>query len=152
MTTAMQSLHDRWGLSTSDIARALHTNANVIRHWRNGVEPNSDEVARADLLDRFLTDVHDRGVTEPAAWMSVPLVEGYTVTRWHLYIASCSLGLLRENAAGSLSDLDLLYEFNPDWRRTYWTSFKTVEAADGGLSVVGKSYDDVRAQIPEGVR
>jgi hypothetical protein len=147
MTDALTDLREKWGLSDSDIARALHTNPNVIRHWRNGVEPNADEVARADTLNAFLTDVHARGVTEPAVWMPEPLADGYTATRWALYVAGCSLDLLRENASGRLSSADLLHEFNPDWRRTYWTSFTTVEAEDGGTSIVGKTYDDVMRQV-----
>ncbi|MET0417280.1 MAG: hypothetical protein ABW022_14810 [Actinoplanes sp.] len=147
MTDALTNLTNRWGLGNAEIARALHTNGNVIRHWRNGVEPNSDEVARADLLDNFLTEVHDLGIAEPGAWMSTPLADGYQVTRWVLYIAGCSHELLRRNASGELSRMDLLHEFNPDWRRAYWTSFKTVEAEDGNTSIVGKTYDDVRAQI-----
>lgn len=147
MTDALPDLREKWGLADADIARALYTNPNVIRHWRSGVEPNADEVVRADLLNAFLTDVHARGVTEPAAWMSAPLADGYTVTRWDLYIAGCSLSLLRENASGQLSDADLLHEFNPDWRRAYWTSFKTVKTEDGGRSIVGKSYDDVVQQV-----
>src|SRR5689334_13491437 len=42
MTEALSDLRTRWGLGDSDIARALHTNAIVIRHWRRGVEPNAD--------------------------------------------------------------------------------------------------------------
>jgi hypothetical protein len=147
MTDALTDLRERWGLANSEIARALHTNPNVIRHWRRGVEPNADEVARADSLNDFLTDVYDHGITEPASWMAEPLMDGYTVTRWALYIAGCSRHLLRDNAAGRLSTDDLLHEFNPDWRRAYWTSFKTMEAEDGGTSIVGKTYDDVVRQV-----
>lgn len=147
VTDTLTDLREKWGLADSDIARALHTNTNVVRHWRNGVEPNSDEVARADTLNAFLADVHARGVTEPAAWMSEPLADGYTVTRWTLYVAGCSLNALRQNAARQLTDADLLHEFNPDWRRAYWTSFTTVQTEDGGTSIVGKSYDDVMRQV-----
>ncbi len=147
MTDVITDLTERWGLSHAEIAEALHTNANVIHHWRNGVEPNADEVARADLLNHFLADVHAAGIAEPGAWMSMQLADGYMVTRWSLYIAGCSLELLRSNAASPISRSDLLHEFNPDWRRVYWTSFKTVESEDGCPSIVGKSYDDVIEQV-----
>lgn len=147
MTTAMANLHERWGLSTSDIARALDIPTRAVRQARdNHAEGFIYEAA--DRLDAFLHQAHNYGVDEPAAWMSVPVVEGYTVTRWDLYAAGRD-ELLKANAEGEFSDEDMLAVFNPDWRRAYWTSFKTVEAADGGLSVVGKTYDDVRAQMPE---
>lgn len=148
MTTALTSLYETWGLGTSEIAAALNTSSTVIRWWRNGGEPNADEVARADRLDAFLHQVHDYGIAEPAAWMSAEIVEGYTVTRWHIYRAG-QPDLLVRNAELRLTDGQMLDLHDTDWRRAYWTSFKTVEAADGGLSVVGKSYDDVRAQMPE---
>lgn len=147
MTEALHELINTWGLSNSEIARALYTTTSVIRAWRNGTEPNSDEVARADTLNSFLTDVHARGVPEPAAWMSEPLADGYTATRWKLYVAGCSLELMRENARGEISNADLLHEFNPDWRRTYWTSSTTFVAEDGHLSIREKTYDEVREQI-----
>lgn len=151
MTTAITDLHDRWGLNAREIARALNTNRSVIRRWRHGVEPDADEVARADLLNEFLQDIHDYGITELDAWLSTTLVDGFTVTRWNLYAARHAR-LLLANAAGELTDEDLLRTVDPDWRRTYWTSFKTVQAEDGNLSIVGKSYDDVRRQIAEATR
>lgn len=148
MTEALSDLRTRWGLSDSEIARALHTNPNVIRHWRRGVEPNADEVARADLLNDLLSDVHDSGITEPGAWMAEPIVNGFTVTRWDLYGVN-RVDLLRANASGRLSDQAMMEALTPDWRRVFWTSFKTVQAEDGNLSIVGKSYDDILAQMSE---
>lgn len=151
MTEALSDLRTRWGLSNREIARAVHTNPSVVRHWRNGVEPNADEVARADLLNEFLEDVHDYGIAEPDAWLGATVVDGFTVTRWDLYAAGHAR-LLLANAASELTDEDMLRTIDPDWRRTYWTSFKTVQAEDGNLSIVGKSYDDILAQTPEGNR
>lgn len=150
MTEALSDLRTRWGLSDSEIARALHTNPNVIRQWRRGVEPNADEVARADLLSDFCDDLHELGY-EPGAFMSEPLVDGYTATGWHLYAAGRP-ELLLAYARGELAANETLAAHDPDWRRTYWTSFKTVQAEDGNLSIIGKSYDDVRAQIQEAQR
>ena len=147
MTEASTDLHSRWGLSDSDIARALHTNPNVIRHWRRGVEPNADEVARADKLAEFCDDLHELGI-EPGAFLALPLVEGYTATGWDLYAAERP-ELLLAYTRGELTAAETLAAHDPDWRRTYWTSFKTVEAEDGHLSIVGKSYDEVRAQVAD---
>lgn len=151
MTEALSNLRSRWGLSDSEIARALHTNPNIVRRWRKGAEPNADEVARADLLSEFCDDLRELGPLEPAAFMSAPLVDGYTATGWDLYAAGRP-ELLLAHARGELSAEDTLAAHDPDWRRTYWTSFKTVQADDGNLSIVGKSYDDILAQMPEANR
>lgn len=147
MTAAINALRETWGLGDSEIARALHANTNVIRRWRRGVEPNADEVARADLLNDFCDDLHELGY-EPGAFMSEPLVDGYTATGWDLYAAGRP-ELLLAYARGELPAQETLAAHDPDWERTYWTSFKTVQAEDGNPSIVGKSYDDVRAQIQE---
>jgi hypothetical protein len=151
MTNVLEDLDERWGLDERAIARAIHTIPNVVRRWRNGVEPNADEVARAAVLNEFLEDIHAVGIFEPAAWLDEPVFDGYTATRWDLY-ASGHARLLLANAAGELADEDLLFTVDPDWRRAYWTSFKTIVAEDGNLSIVGKSYDDVVAQVSEATR
>ena len=142
MRTAMQNLHERWGLSNSEIARALDISQRVVRLARDGSEPAEG----ADRLDEFLSEVHRLGVEEPAAWMSEPIVQGYTATRWHMYTAGRT-ALLTDNAAGRLADAAMLDAFDSDWRRTYWTSMETFVAEDGNLSIREKSYDTVRAQM-----
>lgn len=148
MTTAMTSLHDRWGLSVSDIAQALNISQRAVRQARDS-HAEEETYRAAEKLDAFLHQVHDYGIEEPGAWMSGAIVEGYTITRWDIYRAG-RRDLLVDDAERRVPGEQMLDLHDSDWRRNYWTSFKTVEAADGGLSVVGKSYDDVRAQMPEG--
>jgi len=147
MTNTMQNLRERWGLGTSNIARALHTNANVIRHWRNGVEPNADEVARADRLDEFCDDLSELGF-EPGTFMSSLLVDGFTATGWDLYTAGRP-ELLLAVARYELTGQEALSAHDPEWRRTYWTSSVMFVAEDGNLSIRGKTYDEVREQVGE---
>ncbi|GAA0583075.1 hypothetical protein GCM10010172_80130 [Paractinoplanes ferrugineus] len=142
MRTAMQNLHERWGLSTSKIARALDISQRVARLARDG----TTTAQGAEKLDGFLNRVHDHGIEEPAAWMAEPVVNGFTVTRWHLYAAGLHELLVR-NAIGTITDADLLHRHDPDWRRTYWTSSTTFVASDGHLSIREKTYDEVRAQV-----
>ncbi|HEY6115938.1 MAG TPA: hypothetical protein VI172_08270 [Candidatus Dormibacteraeota bacterium] len=147
MTNPMPDLTEWWGLGTVDIARALDIPQRIIKQARdNHAEEAAYEAGRR--LNDFLADVYRAGVKEPAGWMGGPVVEGFTVTRWHLYAAG-RLGDLLDNARGLLGAEDMLARFDGDWRRTYWNNFKTVEATDGGLSVVGKTYDEVRAQMEE---
>jgi hypothetical protein len=142
MRTAMQNLHERWGLSTAEIARALDITERVARLARDGSEPSEE----ADRLDDFLTRVHESGVEEPGTWMSEPVVEGYTATRWMLYVTN-RIDLLLSNARGEVTDEALLASLDPDWRARFWTSFTTFVAEDGTLSTRGKTYDEVRAQV-----
>lgn len=144
--TTLERLERRWGLSASEIARAADMPQSAVRKWRKGVEPNVDEVARADLLDDLLDDLHDLGIAEPAAWMGERFAEGFTVTRWDLYLAR-RYELLKANAGGEVDDVEMLGMFDPDWRRTYWTSSTTFLAEDGHLSIREKTYDEIRQQI-----
>jgi ABC-type taurine transport system substrate-binding protein len=150
MTKALSNLRTRWGLSDSEIAHALHTNPSVIHRWRRGAELDDVQVALADLLSDFCDDLHEVDC-EPGAFMSAPLVDGYTATGWDLYAAGRP-ELLIAHARGELSAKEALAAHDSDWRRTYWTSLKTVQAGDGNLSIVGKSYDDVQAQIQDAQR
>lgn len=145
MSNLIDDLTTRWGFGTSEIARALNTSPAVIRRWQRGGEPNADEVTPADKLDEFCDDLAEAGV-EPGAILAAPLVEGYTAIGWDLYLArrpQLVLAVVR----GELTAEEALAEHDPDWRRTYWTSFKTVESGDGCPSIVGKDYDDVIAQV-----
>jgi hypothetical protein len=137
---ALDHLLGYWGASRSDIATAIDATQSSLRH------PSDAEEAAIEALDRFLLSLYQAGVDEPATFMSVPLVDGYTAVGWRIY-AEGGADLLRRLASRELSAEEMIGHFDPDWRRTYWTSFKTVQAADGGLSVMGKSYDDVCQQI-----
>lgn len=142
MRTAMQNLHERWGLSTNEIAQVLNISPRVVRLARDGSQP-ADWAVR---LDGFLQRLQGHGVEEPAAWMAMDIVEGYTVTRWRLYEAGRS-DLVEANAEQRLTATQMLFEFDPDWRANYWTSFTTRVAEDGNVSIRGKTYDEVRAQV-----
>lgn len=143
--TAIDNLQERWGLSFAEVAQALNVQPHTIHTARElRIEPEVN--LWLEMLDTFLDALRQRGIEEPASWMAEPVVVGYTVTRWHLYPVMPKSELLL-NAEGIRSDEELLTRHDLDWRRTYWTSFKTVEAADGGLSTIGKSYDDVLAQV-----
>lgn len=141
-STAMQNLHERWGLSTTEIGQALNISPRVVRLARDGSQP-ADWAAR---LDGFLQRLQDHGIEEPAAWMALDIVEGYAVTRWRLHRNGRS-ELVEANAKQRLTATQMLFEFDPDWRRNFWTSFTTFVAEDGHLSTRGKTYDEVRAQI-----
>jgi hypothetical protein len=140
MRTAMQNLHERWGLSASEIARALDISQRVARLARDGSEPAEGAEQLADFLEEL-----DLG-EDAGAYMSMPIVEGYTATGWDVYAAGRA-GLLLALARSECTAEQVLSALDQDWRRNYWTSFTTFVAEDGNLSTRGKTYDEVRAQI-----
>lgn len=143
MRAAMQNLRERWGLSTSEIARALGISERVARLARDGSEPAEG----AERLDDFLERLHvQASIDEPGTWMSSPIADGYTITRWDVYVGGHPEFVVM-NANLSMNDYEILESFDPDWRRTYRTSFTTFVAEDGNLSTRGKTYDEVRAQV-----
>jgi hypothetical protein len=129
-------LYEEWGFGRHDLAVALNVPEAVIYRWRRGSEPNADEVARADQLLDFVLEVREFD-EDPAAWMTVRVVKGYTVTRLDLYRAGY-LSLLRTNAQGDISDVDMLYAFDRDWKLTYWTDYEVGPGTDGHPVIVRK--------------
>jgi len=73
--------------------------------------------------------------------MAIPVVEGYTVTRWDQYCAGRS-DLLIDNAAGRLVGPAVLDAFDPDWRARWWTTFEVFQAEDENPSIRGKKLRD----------
>jgi hypothetical protein len=139
----MQNLHEHWGLGTGEIAKALGISQRVARLARD----SSEAVDAASHLDDFLERLHvQHRIDEPGAWMSASIVDGFTVTRWDVYIGGHA-DLVMLNARGTLDDEAMLGSFDPNWRVSYWTSFVTFAAADGSLSTRGKTYEEVRRQI-----
>jgi hypothetical protein len=129
---ALDHLLDYWGASRSDIATAINVPSSHIRR------PSPDELDAIETLDRFLLDLHQAEEEDPAQFMSVPLVKGYTATGWRVYAAG-GADLLRRHAAGALSAKEMLALFDPDWHVRYWTDYETFEAGDGQLSIRRKS-------------
>lgn len=128
-------LATEYGFAWVDVARMLGVSVPAIRKWRmaGGVSPeNTARLADVAALAYLLSD---RGV-RPAAWLSTPLVAGYTVAPKHLYSAE-RVGALADIALGTGDAQDLLAEFEPDWRSKYDArGYEVARFDDGTFGIV----------------
>lgn len=111
-------LADR-GLGWSDIARLVSVSVPALRKWRKQLaQPTGDNHRRLAALNALLDLLGELGVDRPAAWLDVPLTEGYTVTPAHLVQAGREL-MLVDYAAGNVTATQMLDSAMPAWRQRY---------------------------------
>lgn len=135
----LTELFDR-GFAWSGIARLLKVSVPALRKWRLGEsEPTSENrrsiaklVAFSELLEK------EGGVENVASWLEMPLVEGYNVDGFDLFLASHS-DLLYEVAARRMGPSAALDQFAPDWRHTTAADLEAFVADDGSVAVRPKN-------------
>lgn len=122
------------GMSWSNIARLIGVSVGAIRKWRKDGAATGENRLALGLLSAFLDLLDDFAVEDPAGWLEVPLISGYTVTALDLYREGKVVSLL-DYAGHRTTAIQLLDEYDPDWREKYRTDFTVFEAADGNLAI-----------------
>jgi transcriptional regulator with XRE-family HTH domain len=137
--TDMRELLDvvavHYGMSWNQIAQLVGVSPQAVRKWRKG-EPATPEnrfaVARlASLLDLLV----ELRIANPAQWLEVPLVSGYTVTALNI-LAARKVDLVIEWADLRIDSPErLLDQFDSRWREKYKSEYETFVAGDDNLSL-----------------
>jgi len=94
LVTELAAVH---GFSWTDIGKLLDVSVPAIRKWRLDGQVSPVNVSRLARLAAFAELLQRNGI-RAAAWMSTPLLDGYSVAPKHLY---------REGQAGALADVAL---------------------------------------------
>ncbi len=132
--TLLDDLSVQRGLGWSDIARLVGVSVQAIRKWRRG-EPitgtNRLSVARLAALLDLLEGVP---VQDPAGWLEIPLVSGYSLRLLDLY-RSGRADLVFDVAHLRISSEEAMTELAPDWRQQFRLEHEVFEAEDGQLSI-----------------
>lgn len=127
-----------YGFAWVDVARMLGVSVPAIRKWRmsGGVSPdNTAKLADLAALAHLLSE---HGI-RPAAWLSTPLVAGYTISPKHVY-SSDRMSALADVALGTGDAHDLLAEFEPDWAAKYDArGYEVARFDDGTYGVVDRA-------------
>ncbi len=132
----LAELTDAQGLGWSELARLVGVSVPAVRKWRHG---GSITYARLESLARlvaFLDLLHQEGVADPAAWLSLPVEggDGRPVAKAEIYLAGGAVDLLLY-VKGYLNYNDLL-ERAPSVERPQPSKNQLVVAGDGRLSIV----------------
>lgn len=134
VVSLLEELSTGRGLGWSDIARLVGVTVQAVNKWRRR-EPvtgqNRLAVARLAALLELLADVP---VNDPAGWLEIPVVEGYSPRHLDLYRLNRA-DLLFELAHLRITPDQALRELDPDWQNRYRLEHEVYEAEDGQLSI-----------------
>jgi DNA-binding transcriptional regulator YiaG len=123
------------GMSWNDMARSVGVSAQTVRNWRKGEPATGENRLALARLAAFIDLLSELGIGDPAVWLEVPIVSGYSVRGLDLYAAG-KIDLLLEWANMRFETPERLLDlFDPKWRETYGTAHETFRAGDGNLSI-----------------
>ena len=124
-----------YGMSWNQIAQLVGVSPQAVRKWRKGEVATGENrlgVARVAALLDILSDLR---IANPAQWLEVPLVPGYTVTSLDI-VAARKVDLLLEWADLRIETPERLLDvFDRNWREKYESKYETFVAGDGNLSL-----------------
>ncbi|MHB8189649.1 MAG: hypothetical protein ACYDHP_04360 [Ferrimicrobium sp.] len=130
----LEELSTERGMSWRDISRLIGVSVSAVRKWRqDGASQPENRLALARLA-AFLDLLEGLLVQDPAAWLELPVIEGFTVCYLDLYEAGrpeLILDILNQRLSPTAA-LDIM---NPNWRTCYTSDFEVFEATDGNLSI-----------------
>ncbi|WP_258725133.1 hypothetical protein [Cellulomonas sp. NS3] len=128
-----------FGLPWVDLSRIVAVSVPGIRKWRHAggvTAENRSSIARVLAFMRVLRV--RLAIPEPAAWMNIRLVDGYTVTIRHL-LSAANVSTLLDFAAGNIRAEDLLDGIDPEWRARWVSADEVVVFDDGMPAIVRRS-------------
>lgn len=123
------------GMTWSSIARLCGVSLSTVRKWRYGEDPSPDSSLAVARLIAFIDLLAEMPVSEPAAWLSMPMVSDYTITAEDLYVAGFA-DLLLDFASGQTELNDILNIFDETWRTRYQSDYEVIKAGDNNPSIV----------------
>lgn len=138
LSTVLEELAETWGVAWADVARMMGVSVPALRKWRTSGGAAADNMRRLAELTAFFRLLKEVGVEEPASWISIPSVSGYTVTPRHLYKPGSAAALI-DLATASISPEEVLNELHPSWKTDFATDFEVVIAEDGAPAIVAKN-------------
>jgi hypothetical protein len=138
LSTVLEELAATWGVAWADVARMVGVSVPALRKWRTSGGAAADNMRRLAELTAFFRILKEVGVEEPASWISIPCVSGYTVTPRHLYKPGSAAALI-DLATASISPEEVLNELHPSWKTDFATDFEVVVAEDGAPAIVAKN-------------
>lgn len=135
ISVLLNELAVKRGMTWSSIARLCNVSVSAVRKWRKGEDPSPEKRLALARLAAFIDLLDELPVSEPAAWLAMPMVSGYTVIGEDLYVAGLADRLL--DLASSKADLDeVLITFDKNWRTHFRSDYEVIEGGDGMPSIV----------------
>lgn len=119
-----------YGMSWSGIAYAIGISVQSIRKWRQGSSINNENQLALAKVVAALDILGEAKIEDPASWLELPILEGYSLRH---------LNLLRGKQYGHLLDLaysyrdpqEILHSINPNWETEFRLEHEVFIADDG---------------------
>lgn len=137
-TELLHRLTVEFGMSWSGIASATGISGQSLRKWRQGTSVgNQGKLALARVV-ATLNILGEAKIDDPASWLELPILDGYSPRR---------LDLLSRNQYRHLLDLaysyrdpqEILHSINPNWEKEFRLEHEVFIAEDG-LPAIRRKY------------
>jgi len=127
------------GFAWRDVARLASVSVPAVQKWRRGEGATGENRRRvASLLAACDLIAEHYEVREIASWFEMPLVGEAPVTPIDLY-AEERADLVFDYASGHADPVQILSDFDPQWRERYRSDFEVFRATDDQLSIRPKT-------------
>ena len=134
VTNLLNELSTDRGVGWSDIARLVGVSVQAVSKWRRQEPVTGENRLAVARLAAFFDLLEEIPVHDPAGWLEIPLVQGYSLRHLDLY---------RNNRADLLFDLahlrltpeQAMTELDPDWQQSFRLEHEVFDAGDGHLSI-----------------
>jgi hypothetical protein len=133
----LHALSAGFGATWVDSARLLQVSVPALRKWRKAGGATARNTEQLASLVAFLSVLKELHVADPAMWLNVPFVAGYTACPRHFYTRASAPALL-SIAFQSAPAEEFLDEVSPAWREDFRSKFRTALQADGSLAIVDR--------------
>lgn len=126
----LRRLTAEFGMSWSGIAFAVGISVQSLRKWRQGSPINHENKMALAKVVATLDILGEEKIADPASWLELPILEGYSPRH---------LDLLSKNQYGHLLDLaysyrdpqEVLHSINPNWETEFHLEHEVFIADDG---------------------
>lgn len=122
------------GMSWRDIARVSGVSASAVRKWRAGESPSPERRMALAVICAVVDLLQELPIEDPAAWLEVQVLPGYTVTGMDL-LREGRYETLLDYAGQRLTPRETLDRFDADWRTKYSQDFEVFSASDGSRAI-----------------
>lgn len=122
------------GLSWTAIARAAGVSVAAVRKWRHSGAMSPEKRAALAEFASFLDLLEESQVNEPGSWLELPVSNQATVTHMDVYSAGRA-DLLLDLPSQRKNEIQVLDEFEPNWRERYGRDFEIFTGPDGLPSI-----------------
>lgn len=135
----LSELVTEFGFAWADIGRLVGVSVPAIRKWRRSGGASPERLAAAASLVGLARVLRDHAGLSPAAWMAIPLLDGFTVTPRDLVGRALAEDLV-DHACGNTNAVELLDRAAPEWRHEFDDrGFEVALMEDGELSLTQRS-------------